>query len=285
MGRRRRMRAGIKQNAAGDVRFKEYDPARGDEVDTRRKPDERMAWERDEDAGWESGVTHTVYCTHSGEQPCMFIRGAAVHATTEFRFKDDGSHSLVLDCTGWTKKKALVVPQGFERLNEFYYAPANVISIPWDDFSEPPLSSGFWTALIDFFKQGDKVTVFCQGAHGRTGTALTCMLLAANRGMSAANALAIIRKAHCASAVESASQTEYVNAVAEQYGGKGDAVYVSKYVTTPTYPNVYAGTAAVLPSKPDAICKSCQAELYGNFKVMPNGDKMCTFCYSMGEGA
>ena len=83
--------------------------------------------------------------------------------------------------------------------------------IPWNDGSSPPIKSTFWVALFDSIKnQTIKDVLFhCQGGHGRTGTALSAILIAVS-GFKPYDAISFVRKNHCKKCVETNSQERYL---------------------------------------------------------------------------
>lgn len=83
--------------------------------------------------------------------------------------------------------------------------------IGWADFDRPPVRGTFWGALHSYIKNKNyqDVLFHCQQGHGRTGTALSAMLIALKK-KSAANSIKEIRQIHCKYAVESFKQIEYL---------------------------------------------------------------------------
>lgn len=83
----------------------------------------------------------------------------------------------------------------------------------WPDFGVPPDPDGLATALRGVLRRaraGQRVEVGCAGGHGRTGTALAC--LAVLCGHPPAGAVAWVRAAYCARAVETPGQEAFVAA-------------------------------------------------------------------------
>lgn len=84
------------------------------------------------------------------------------------------------------------------------------LQIDWPDFSVPNLPKEFWIDLWAHVKKEKKrVLVFCMGGHGRTGTAIACLMVAAEI-FSPKEAIAWVRKNYCNSAIESMSQERYI---------------------------------------------------------------------------
>ena len=87
--------------------------------------------------------------------------------------------------------------------------------VDWPDFGVPADREAATAALADLLaraRAGQRVEVGCLGGHGRTGTALA--LLAVLAGAPPAEAVAWVRAAYCAKAVETAEQAAYVEATA-----------------------------------------------------------------------
>lgn len=96
------------------------------------------------------------------------------------------------------------------------------VAIDWSDMGAPPLEPEFWVEFHRLVKESNykKVLFFCFGGHGRTGTALASLLIMCSKGqdnatMSALDAYNLIRAKYCEEAIESKSQGEYLNALAE----------------------------------------------------------------------
>lgn len=90
-----------------------------------------------------------------------------------------------------------------------------IIHVQWEDFDRPPLTKQWWTELhttIRGWKHRKDIVFYCQGGHGRTGTALSILagLEAKLRGTKDFDPVAFIRKTYCTSAVESTEQLDYI---------------------------------------------------------------------------
>jgi protein-tyrosine phosphatase len=95
------------------------------------------------------------------------------------------------------------------------------ISIEWQDMSSPPRRAGFWLRLHEMAKDKNKkhVLFYCEGGHGRTGTALASML-AEVCGMKGGEATEYVRKEYCKEAIETKSQESYINALTKKESKK-----------------------------------------------------------------
>lgn len=107
--------------------------------------------------------------------------------------------------------------------------PYRLISIDWDDRAAPPLLPNAWFALTSMLKEdakkagGLKVLTVCQGGHGRSGTALTSIMMCLT-DYTPLDAIAHLRAIHCPRAIESVVQHGYLNSVADSLGREKDAM-------------------------------------------------------------
>lgn len=100
--------------------------------------------------------------------------------------------------------------------------PARVLQIDWDDRQAPLLDPAFWPTIAKML-DGHSILCACQGGHGRSGTALTALLMCYHPEYSARDAIIHLRAMHCARAIESVKQHEYLDAVATHLGRKANA--------------------------------------------------------------
>ena len=93
-----------------------------------------------------------------------------------------------------------------------YTTKSQEIEIDWPDMGAPLLAATFWRDLYNYLKSTKgKMLIFCVGGHGRTGTALACMLVAARwKHRDAKN---WIWKNYCKKAIETKTQEKYIAAV------------------------------------------------------------------------
>lgn len=119
-------------------------------------------------------------------------------------------------------------------------ATPKIIKLRWYDREAPPVWPSFWPALAEELKLMAKakakltpeepllrVLTICVGGHGRSGTALTSLMMCLS-DYSALEALTHIRAVHCSRAIESKVQHIYLNAVAEKLGRDADALEAEK---------------------------------------------------------
>ena len=98
---------------------------------------------------------------------------------------------------------------------------SRVLKIEWMDRKAPLLEPGFWPALAKMVS-GDVMTA-CQGGHGRSGTALVCLMMVLNPEYDASDAITHLRAMHCPRAIESYEQHNYIDEVATHLGRKANA--------------------------------------------------------------
>ena len=95
------------------------------------------------------------------------------------------------------------------------------IVVPWPDYEVPRVRPTFWLALHEFIKQNlwTEICFHCMHAHGRTGTAMSAMLVAIG-GYSAKDAVELVRAFHCEDSVESPQQCHYLLEIDKHYNNR-----------------------------------------------------------------
>ena len=101
----------------------------------------------------------------------------------------------------------------------------HLLKINWEDREAPPVKPEFWPALAE--QLYGMVLCSCQGGHGRSGTSLVCLLMVLNKDYSPMDAIIHLRALHCARAIESKTQHEYINLVAAHLGRPTNALQVA----------------------------------------------------------
>jgi len=105
---------------------------------------------------------------------------------------------------------------------------ARVLKIKWADRAEPDVDPNFWVDLAQILVDDGKkmfnqtgtplrVLTNCQGGHGRSGTALVCLMMALS-DYNPLDAITHLRAVHCARAIESKAQHDYINTVGALLG-------------------------------------------------------------------
>ena len=141
----------------------------------------------------------------------------------------DSELKLVVDLAGIFKSKpdlkAIEFTKGttytdgtwekdMSNLNAHVRGPA-VLRIENPDMKIPPVGFSFWKELWNLLPKGRTVCC-CVGGHGRTGTALAALLLAADKQLDAKAAISLVRKKHCEKAIESSMQERYLKLLAKE---------------------------------------------------------------------
>lgn len=113
---------------------------------------------------------------------------------------------------------AVKIPQLAEHLNIGF---EEEIMVSWPDFVVPSVRPTFWEALHQYIRDNKWETVcfHCEAGHGRTGTALACMLIAI-QGYTPEEAVWHVRTHYCTEAVETYDQVEYLQSIDKYYNDR-----------------------------------------------------------------
>lgn len=101
-----------------------------------------------------------------------------------------------------------------------------VLKIDWDDRRAPRLKPEFWTELVS--RLSGTAVIACQGGHGRSGTGAVCMMMVLNPEYTPADAIIHLRAVHCARAIESKEQHDYIGMVGEYLGRENDTARIGQ---------------------------------------------------------
>ena len=149
--------------------------------------------------------------------------------------RDENAFDFVIDCGDVLDLKKAGPPlfSGDEKLVHALgsFDPpikrtSRVLKIDWDDRKAPEVSPAFWPRLNSLLS--GKVMTACMGGHGRSGTSFVCLLLINAPDYDALDAIIHLRALHCARAIESNIQHEYINEVAVHLGRNGNALLAHK---------------------------------------------------------
>lgn len=173
------------------------------------------------------GTTTTLACPiHTGDKVVFSLNGGqtTVAGAEKPHIKPAGA-ALVIDLTGaGFSSFSSAPPRDFveseiewfpvAELNAlakpmFADPPAPYVNFDWKDMSVPPVGYEFWVKLVDSLPLGH-VIVYCQGGHGRTGTALAAMLAVTTNLSHKAIVDEVVRKVHCHKALETEAQVKYI---------------------------------------------------------------------------
>ena len=139
--------------------------------------------------------------------------------------KADDPKRLIVNATGYSSNSSTNVivkdcPKDMLELKDDKYIikfkKADELLLDWDDGQPLRAKASFWPDLHSRAKLAGYKQVIgcCVGGHGRTGTFLSCMLLALGLETDPDSAIGFVRKQHCKKAVETFSQIDYIEAVA-----------------------------------------------------------------------
>lgn len=152
-------------------------------------------------------------CSHKGTTPVFTINNSNICALSRLNLISPGDFDLLIDCSNYLSDYLpMHLPEGYKHLAKHEQRYHNVMAIPWSDMSEPSVNVQFWIDLVETLRSINKphrVGVFCVGSHGRTGTALSALLMA-SQNMRAIDAVEFVRRNHCTKAVESTIQLYYL---------------------------------------------------------------------------
>lgn len=109
---------------------------------------------------------------------------------------------------------AAIYPELFKHFD----MPFKEVMVPWPDFSLPRVKLSFWKALHTVVKRKKwkTVCIHCGHGHGRTGTAMSALLVA-NLRYTPLEAVNFVRHNHCEEAVETAEQCNYLMEIDTHY--------------------------------------------------------------------
>lgn len=176
----------------------------------------------DHSKGWTGGTgqgqgqTFNVKpaCQHTGHTPFRTLsNGMVLYPGQGMKMADTRHLDVVLDLAGLVKvSRPFVASSGpagrrFLRLNKM--VSAQIVRLDWPDMTAPlHVRLEFWSELGKMLA-GQHVGVACMGGHGRTGTALAALMVAVDH-TPGQDAIDIVRKDHCARAIETKQQESYI---------------------------------------------------------------------------
>jgi protein-tyrosine phosphatase len=162
---------------------------------------------------------YTKSCTH---KPTKIITGKGweIWAAEKYEALDHlNDFGLLLNCSGISVKSRPKhkLPKSLMQYVEPETVTAKEFLLDWPDYGAINLRPAFWSAVTSYFlKHKSKVLVFCVGGHGRTGTALACLLIT-SCNMTAKQATKWVRESYCKHAIEGQKQEDYIHKVSLFY--------------------------------------------------------------------
>lgn len=188
---------------------------------------------------WQGGKgVQKKYCRHEASL-CFTLKGeekkgeAAIayhggsHSKVEFQTFDNREDWVIVSVKGVVAPKIITPVNPLKIVNTAFSPwgkeldehvlmddPHNFtpdICITWPDFGTPNLYPQFWAEFHKLAKASGRhnVLFFCEGGHGRTGTALASILTVVC-GKTWSDARNFVRKQYCSEAVEGSKQEEYL---------------------------------------------------------------------------
>lgn len=163
-------------------------------------------------------------CRHAATQ-AYDLEGIGFYGGSQWRVEDvafDQKEWLVVSLLGYKASYSTSsgawssIPNWNQAFKPFSKIIHPQVTIDWPDMGVPPLKPGFWDKLLSLAKkQGYKnVLFYCVGGHGRTGTALSSILVECS-GLTPNDAILFVRDNYCKEAVESNSQVKYLEQLYE----------------------------------------------------------------------
>lgn len=194
------------------------------------------------------------YCTHNPAfLPTFESGGVRLFIADAVGVKNHGSEfDLIIDCGGVIPLKESYNPVDYlvgdaelvEALEDYVTMPYQIgpdlLKIDWDDRMAPPLNPEFWVKLAEELGKRAKaaesgvydVVINCVGGHGRSGSAMVCLMMVMNPEYGSGDAITHLRAIHCSRAIESKVQHDYLDEVAKFLGQKAnatEAIFITNY--------------------------------------------------------
>lgn len=110
----------------------------------------------------------------------------------------------------WASESLLVSPGLNPPFGKRTSSP-RIVLFPWEDWGVPANHQLFRRALRWLLKEasrGKKIEIGCMGGHGRTGTALACLLMV--QGLGHSRAVSKVWSRYCEEAIESRNQLDFI---------------------------------------------------------------------------
>ena len=164
---------------------------------------------------------YTFKCNHA-PTPVYAINGV-IYYGSDLKSSAEFKGQLMVNFTSQPdiQPSLLHIPELAKHLE----LPFKEVMVPWPDMGSPYVKPEFWRALHAYVLKNkyEHVCFHCHAGHGRTGTALSAMLIA-NAGYAAPDAVEFVREQYCGEAVESFNQTAYLKQLdtmlnKNKYGG------------------------------------------------------------------
>lgn len=155
-------------------------------------------------------------CHH--EPTKIFEHDGVKYYGSDERGAQEFEDGLILNLSG---KPRFHASFNIPELKAHYDINYDEIMVPWPDFGIPAVKNSFWQAIHSYVlkKKYKNVCIHCVGGHGRTGTALSALLIV-NKQMTVTDAITRVRTQHCNDAVESDAQIRYLQQLDLEINGR-----------------------------------------------------------------
>lgn len=163
----------------------------------------------------EKTVANTNKKKCNGHTPTLALNlGNGVYAGSKYECKpyatNPNNFQVVLNCTGTGMFSSCSHKIPFDWGHQFEKPATNEIVLDWYNNQAVCIHPDFWLKLREFVVDNySKVLVCCEGGHGRTGTALTALMLT-GKDWKTWDAIDYLRTNYCKDAVETQVQVDYL---------------------------------------------------------------------------
>ena len=167
-----------------------------------------------------SGVSPYKYCNHP---PTLVMRGKGggweLDVGEQWRVKEHAlEYDMIVNLTGDSLffKWGTLIPERYQGLVKYRggghedKGREREIVIDWPNYGIPKLPFTFWEDLYIEMTRHPRVLLFCQGGHGRTGTAVCLLMLVSGAMETAKEAIQWVRENYCEKAVEGEQQQKFI---------------------------------------------------------------------------
>ena len=163
---------------------------------------------------------------HKDHPPTPLLRGRdkewELSIGTKWAVKDrakTGEFGLIVNLTGYSifHNRTHHMPSTFPTLLKYSWRDTlekgweNEVVIDWPNYGVPShLPFQFWADLYEQIMRTPKSLMFCEGGHGRTGTAAAILLMVSGVLGNAKDAIQWVRGKYCEEAIEGTTQEQMV---------------------------------------------------------------------------
>lgn len=169
--------------------------------------------------GGSTGFTSVPKCRHGPTPVIQDPETGLVYHASSYGHGPTWKGDLWITLSGESAKDPTFA-EGWkaEKFNKLVTTPDNYLDLDWPDYKEPPVPLKFFKMLHQEIVKAKfkNVLISCMGGHGRTGTALAAILVAAFN-YEPEDAVDFVHTNYCEEAIESRAQFEYLGAKYETF--------------------------------------------------------------------